>query len=1172
MRFRFITSILCCSLLLLWATLPLAAQSTQGSLVGTVKDASGAVIASARITVTNVDAGTTRITQTNASGEYQVLNLEPAHYSLLIERDGFTANRIQNLQLFARQQLRADVTLQIGTSVQQVVVDADTAAAITTETPSISSTLDAKAVLNLPANYRSVSTSPLNVIQTLPGVQPDSGSFPPKPSASASGAFHFSIQGGLPSQSETTVDGISAQNVTNNSPLSDAFPSADSIAEIRVDGSMNNAEFGQPGEITTITKSGTNLLHGGAFWYFQNSGFDATPFGAHSKPKKVANDFGGNLGGPIVIPHLYNGKDKTFFFGAYEGYRFPQSQPVQYLVPTAAMRSGDFSQELAPGQLVNPYTGTPYANNTLTSINAASKVFLDLFPLPNYGNTNSVAAANASTGYNYAANKAANYGSNQFDARIDHYFGQKALLFGRYTWKNISLQNPNILNVPNSTEFDHYRIFVTSFSYNLTPNLINEFRFGFTLEQNGSSNSLNGPALVNQAAFNGIGPTFPFNGVTELDFSNLTSEDADRLNATTKSRLFQYADDLTWSKGTHTLKFGADIRKIEAITPLGFFGADNYGTFAFTGSFTGHEFADFLLGVPYQSALDNVKQDNDGKASTYAFFAQDDWKATPNLTLNYGLRYEFHPGYYDASGNIGNFDPTVPGTGRVIYPDGKQSLLAPGALANFNACPVAGVDNPYATGNPVNGVACTPVVTNSVAGLPTGLRHAPKLRFLPRFGLAYRPFNNDRTAIRAGVGLYNITTLGSIFYSLTGTIQSDTRTFTNQQTSTGPQYAWPDTNTGGTGLSAPNYGSAYFGTANDINWKDPYSIQWNLSTDHEFGNGWGARASYIAMRTVHLVWAPNLNDMSYSTTIATKRPLSDRPFPNWQSINTRSTSASAMYHSMQLELTRRFQNGFSLDATYTLAKNLADNQGPQASSFAGEAGGARASYLNDRSLDFGDVYGTRRNRFIVTSIYQLPFGRGKMFGSGMNRLEDTLFGGWQLSNIFLWQTGPYLTPYIPSGHADPSGTGSGNLFGRSQHPDRIATASVRPHGQNRNNWINRQAFACPSNTGYTSTSYAGNDCTVGVASDPIARFGTARDGVIEGPGTVNLSTGLNKTFALAGSFSLRAEGTFTNVLNHTNLGDPNTNVTSPSFGIITQARGSDFGGNRTGQVSLALQF
>ncbi len=511
----------------------------------------------------------------------------------------------------------------------------------------------------------------------------------------------------------------------------------------------------------------------------------------------------------------------------------------------------------------------------------------------------------------------------------------------------------------------------------------------------------------------------------------------------TKSHLFQYADDLTWVKASHTLKFGADIRHVQAITPLGFIGANNYGTFSFTGAYTGSEFADYLLGIPQKTSLVNVTQDNNGMSNAYAFYAQDTWKATPLLTLNYGLRYEFHPAYSAESGNIGNFDPSIAGTGRLVYPDGKESLLSVGVLSNVNACPVAGVQNPYATGGAANGVPCTPVLSNSVAGLPSGLRTAPKTRLMPRFGFAYRPFGDNKTAIRGGAGFYTITTLGSSFFSLTGTLQSNVRTFTNQQTSTGPQIVFPATSNSGTGLSAPSYGSATFGTANDVNWHDPYSLQWNLSIDRDLGKDWSLRASYIGMHSVHLVWAPDLNVMSYSTTtIATKRPLSDRPFPNWQSINNRSTSATAIYHSLQLELSHHFHAGLSMNAAYTLAKNLSDNQVPNKPGFAPENGGGKSTYLYNRNIDFGDVYGTRRNRFIQTAVFQIPFGRGQRFGSGINRWADALVGGWQLSNIFLWQTGPLPDAIHPVGQRRSFRHRFGNAFGpcavsgsyfRSQH-------------------------------------------------------------------------------------------------------------------------------------------
>jgi hypothetical protein len=1148
-------------------TVPALAQSTQATILGTVLDPTGAAIPNATILVTDTDAGITRTAATDKSGNFQVLDLNPGHYSVNISAAGFDGKNSSNLILVARQQLRDDATLHPGAVTAQVEVNASATGLINTESASIDATYSAIDVENLPANYRASinGTSPLNLIQTLPGVQSDTG-------ASNGTGVKFSVQGGLPSQSDTTVDGISAQSTNGNAPLANAFPSGESISEVRVDGVLNNAEFGQPGEVTFVSKSGTNKLHGAVFLYDQNSALNATPFGS-LKPHIRGNDFGGTLGGPVFIPHLYNGKDKTFFFATYEGFRLPSTITQQALVPSTLMKQGNFT---GVATVVNPFTGLAYANDTIP-INAAAQKFLQFFPDPNIGNPAAYNPAN--TPYNYIVSKSNTYNSNQFDIRGDQYLGQKALVFARYTWKNINQIAPEPLNVPSGANIGQDRVFVAAANYSFTPRLVNEFRFGFTLDTTGSSNSFNGPSFAASTGLTGLQNLF-FNGVSELDFKTLTSLNADRLSSTTKSRLFQYNDSLTWVKGAHTLKFGADIRHLEALTPLGFYGADNYGTFNYAQAqtFTGHEFGDFLAGIPEATAYDVVTTDNDGIDLHYSFYAQDTWKASNRLTLTLGVRYDLQPGYHDPGGNIGNFQPNVPLSGEAIFPDGAQSTLNAGYLASFNACPIGQTSGTAAA----NGAPCTPVLSNSQTGLSTSLRTTEKNRVMPRIGFAYRPFNNTRTAIRGGFAMYSISSLGSSFYSLTGTLQSGTTIYPNSETSTGPAFSWPNI-FAGSGVSSNTtgaLGTAYFGTANDINWKDPYSEQYTASIDHEFGAGYAARLSYIGMESHDLVWAPNLNDLPTlsSTVSAYNKPLSARPFPNWGTINTRSTGANANYQSMQLDVNHRAANGLTFDSTYTLAKNVADNQGPNSSSFAGEAGGARASWGFNRSIDFGNVYGTRRNRWSTTLVYALPYGRGKQFGGNINRATDLLLGGWQLSSIFLWQSGPFLTPYFGGGQGDPSGTGSGLAGnfqggaypGRAQHADQVGSA--KPSNQSRSNWINKASFVCPGNPAWTP----GTSCTTGSGSGPvplpIGRFGNAPVGSIIGPGTVNLSTGLSKTFAITETVRLRAEGTFTNVLNHTNLADPALDISNPTFGVITQARGSDFGGARSGQVSVRIEF
>jgi hypothetical protein len=1001
-------------------------------------------------------------------------------------------------------------------------------------------------------------------------------------------SVRFSIQGGLPSQTETTVDGISAQNQTSNNAQSDAFPSAESIAEIRVDGVNNNAEFGQPGEITTVTKSGTNKLHGSAYEYLQNQILDATPWGTTQKPHKVANDFGGSAGGPVVLPRLYNGRDKTFFFGAYEGLRYPQSNVLQANVPTVLMKQGNFSQETTT-PLHNPFTGGTYAGN-IVPINASSAKFLQFYPDPSPQFANeSLQQAIATNGYNYESLRRDDISSNQFDVRGDQNFGQRATLFGRYTFKNDNQLQPADLTLPYSTAFAQYRILASTFTYAFTPHLSNEFRFGFTLERDGNQNPFDGTAFNASTGLDGLAPKF-FNGIPHLQFNQVASVGS-RLGFEERSRLFQYVDNVTLVRGSHNLRFGLDIRHLTAYTEAGA-GYDNFvfnpaaGASA-TGTATqsGQEFADFLIGVPYQSQTNSINQDNNGTANSYAFYAQDSWKATKNLTFDFGLRYDYHPGLVASGGLAGNFDPSIPRSGQLIYPAGYASALNVQELASVNACSSPGITNPYATNTVVNGAPCTPVITNVQAGLPAGLRKTPDLRFQPRFGFAYRPFGNDRTAIRGGAGYYNITTTGALFYAIAQSLQANSQSFTNTYTPTGPAFSFPATSSSLNNTFAPAYGSVYFYAAIDTNWHDPYSLQSDLSIDHDFGHNIGGRISYIGLDTWHLVWQPQFNQLPRSsTTPANSQPQSAYPFPNFYQITRRSTSANSSYNAVQAELSHRLTNGLSFNSTYTFAKNLSDNQGTynnfNGAGFVDEQGGYSPTDSFDQHADYGNVSATRRHRWLSTAIYELPVGRGKRFGSNISRVADLAIGGWQLSNILLVQSGTFLTAYIPNGEIDPSGTSSGTYVGgAAQRPDRNGSGHSSAH--NRNHWFNNNAFSCPGQTGYASLLIDPTTqvlpCTVGIGSAPIGRFGTESVGDLTGPGSFNLSSGLAKTFVIVEGIRLRAEGTFTNVLNHTNLADPGQfsgglDPTQPNFGQITSARGSDFGGNRTGQVSLKIEF
>jgi len=1188
-------SIKACCLMALLLAFALAgiqswAQATQGSILGTVKDSKGAVIPGALVTLTNSEEGAARSTKTNGSGEYSFLDAKAAHYSVLIEAPNFEKWESSGVILEVRQQLRLDAVLSVGTVQQEVVVSADTASAIETDSPTISGTFTSDDANSLPVNTRASfsGTSAAGILGALPGVQADSSG--------------FSLQGALPFQTEVTVDGITLKNATGGTFIPDSFPSTEAISEIRADGVLAGAEFSDPGQVVVTTKGGTNKLHGSAFAYYQDSKWDAIPYTYPTTKNKAdvhGATFGGSVGGPVEIPHFYNGHNRTFFFGDFEAWRHPAQVTLQEVVPSTLMKQGDFSKYVEPDGnggnsfkgLYDPFTGTSYGTKITSGLNTIAQTALKQFyPDPNIGDPTAYTDNGVA---NWQQNVDASAHSNQFDVRGDQYFGsnQKFLIWGKFTWKNYPSNSAEVLNVPSAQNVNQNRVIRIDTNWAIKPNLINEGGFGFTHVTTGQSDSFNGNAWTTAQGWQGLQNLF-YNGIPEMDFNNIQSLSADRLTSLSKSLTDDYNDVLLWNKGAHTLKFGGNVQTLEAITPLGFNGSDNYGTYAFSdgsgsqGAFTGVDFADFLLGIPDATFYDVVQQDNDGLSKHYHFFAQDEWRVNQQLTLTYGVRYEFHPGYYDKYGDIGNFDPSVSLAGRVIYPQGKQKLLAKSFLAAANACDADGINNTNTA--VVNGAPCMEVTGNSDANYPSGLKKVPHDRFMPRFGFAFRPFNNDKTAIRGGAGMYNINMLGSSFYSLTGTVQAQTQQFNNtyNPATHAIGYKWPEIYAGAGGAAGVGgYGTDYFGTANSTVWKDPYTTQWSLGIEQDMGSGYAARISYIGSETHQLVWAPDENTLPYSSTVsAYNQPNSALLFPNWGRINTRATGANESYNSLQLDASHRLQHGLEYHSTFTWAKALADDQGPAGTGFGGEGGGQRATSVFNRHVDFGNVYGTRRIRWNTTALYDLPIGRGRQFGATMPRAADLIVGGWRLSNILTVQTGPYETPYFPNGQGDPSGTGSGlnsSAAGwdpghRNQHPDQLTGVSVNPTGKNRFNWTNAAAFACPGDPSWT----AGTACTTGSGSGPhplpIGRFGNSEVGSVEGPGLVNLSSGISKTFSLTERFKLKAEGTATNILNHTNLGDPNMNLSSPSFGLITNTIGgstpSDFGGARNIQISARLEF
>src|SRR5580698_10375588 len=444
------------------------AQSTFADIRGTTRDPAGLALPQAVVTLRNLDENTTRSAITDDSGGYLFENLKPARYEVSASKTGFAASSTATIELTARQSARIDVTLSIE-RLQQTVNVESAAEQINTENATVGDTRGTDQLVQMPLNFRAQTTSPLAALALSPSVITDSQG-------------NIQVGGATYSMTGYSVDGISTADNTRNGSLINAYPSSEGLAELKVTAFNNSAEFSQVADITFITKSGTNLFHGSLFEYLQNDVLDATILNFTSKAPKRFNTFGGSLGGPVTIPHLYSGKDKTFFYVDYEGNRRRTATPEQYLVPTLAERNGDLSGlpiiSPATGQptnvAINPYNGTPFPNNTIPAsmLNpVALKLLNGYCPLAN--------VTGSGSGYNYETLQPIPSNTNGFDARLDHYITPNQQIYARFSWKNLlsdtgQLGLPANPLLPNDINVEHDRSLIVSYNYTITPKMVNE--------------------------------------------------------------------------------------------------------------------------------------------------------------------------------------------------------------------------------------------------------------------------------------------------------------------------------------------------------------------------------------------------------------------------------------------------------------------------------------------------------------------------------------------------------------------------------------------------------------------------------------------------------------------------------------------------------------------------
>jgi hypothetical protein len=1172
-------AIFACCLLLLPAC-PLLAQSTFGSILGTVRDASGAVVEGAEVTLVNIGTSASRVLVSDSTGSFGFKNIDVGSYTLSIAAPGFEKESLPEIDLTARETRRLDPVLKAGAENQTVMVVDNPLPVITTDVSSLAETKTGVELVDLPVAIYSRSTgstSPISTLTTEAGVQTDDSG-------------ELAVAGTTAALLSVTVDGISSVGVEYSGPVNEMFPSFNSIEEIRVSESNNSAEFGGVADITTVSKAGNNQYHGGLFENHENTILNSNNIFALSKPKIIMNDFGGTLGGPVQIPHLFNGHDSTFFFISYEGLRLPRETPIVLSVPSMDMRNGNINYYLdqtycepdPTSQCPNGYSvynpdGSVLANSNggppIPPSAITTRLLNVLMPTPNLGASDSFAN-------NYQVNFPSPISSNQGDVRLDHTISSRQTVFARFSYKNRQVTTaPSaactftycaeagspLQGAYNTPEIDEGMTFAHNFVF--SPRLLNEFRGGYNAQHTSETQSYSTAGILSQTGLTVLQPDLDWSEAPQVLINGFMSTGAGNPGVQ-RGQIIQAIDNVTWSPAKHSFKFGADFKRITDHDD-NVFGNYRSGWYVFDGSssivqgtadqvnFAGEPYAGFLLGYPDYTEVSSTNNPTmNGLGYSYAVFAQDDWKITPSLTLNLGMRYELHPPLTETHYNTATFLPTYSAN------EGGQPLS--GAVVVSNSQAAANASSAL-----LGAIAPTPVLTASQAGIPSGLRYTDKTDLGPRIGFAWQPYHSGKTVLRGGWGRFIESPLGFALVSGWAVHSSYVGTYNQGYQADGVtpliSFVTPFNSAAGS-----TTGTAGFYYAFPVHYKDPSVQQWNLTLEQDFGHSLGARFSYIASHGQNLEAMVDLNQVQpntygYSspqpgppstaacTTDAGNLVSDHRPYPCWSVIQSVTNLAESNYDSGSVEVSRHSGKFITFDASYTYTHDLSNAGGATPNAFA-VAGG---SYLTNRfhpGLDYGNVIYDRRHRFLVTYLYDLPFGHGQPWlndGSALNHF----IGDWQLAGVAILQSGPFLTPYQQS--VDPANTNILTTVGQAR-PDMVSGVSVYAQHRNTSQWLNPNAFQ------YTDL--------VNSAGNGIGRFGNAPVGGVVGPGTANFSLSLLKSLSIAekGKFQLGFEAA--NVFNHRNYEPPNMQVDSAAFGTITALQTAEGAGPRSLELTGRINF
>jgi hypothetical protein len=1113
--------------------MPAAGQEITGTIVGIVRDASGAVVSGAAVTIRNTDKDiVARKAKTNDDGSYSAPYLLAGHYSVTVEASGFKKWIKNEIEVNVNDRIAVDATLEAGAVSEEVVVTAS-AVQIETQTATAGGLVSNIEVRELPLNNRNF----IQLVTLLPGVSStmtDQAYIGTTNPFGQTNTIGLSINGARTSQNAFTIDG--ADNVDRGSNLTLLnYPSVDAIAEFKVLRNHYSAEYGRDaaGHINVITKSGTHDFHGNAYEFFRNDLLNANTFfnnsagrftsdTSHTAPDTIVasgdprdgharvprpllryNNFGYTIGGPLYIPGVYNEeKDKTFFFFSEEFRRVITYASLNALVPSAAERNGAFSAPVCVA--VSSAGACTQSATQITNINPAAAAYLkDIYsqiPLPNSG-TNSL-ISNARNVFNH----------RQELVRVDHNFNSKINLAVRYLHDSIPTIEPGGLftglAVPGiattSTNSPGYS-WVARSVQSFRPNLLNEAGYAFSYgaivsRPTGLALTANSPDVAaaiklpfpsTLARIPSIAPGYSgVNGFGPYDDFN---------------RNHNVYDNLTWLHGLHTLKFGANINFYQKTENAG---GNNVGSFSFatsprpagSASTTSMQaWANFLLGNVSTFTQADHDLTPDIRERQFEFYVQDDFRWKPNFTINLGLRYSLFRQPIDKKGELTNFNPALYNPATAVKVDPATGNIIPGSGDPLDGIIIAGQNSPF--GDKVGG---------------EGYRG-----FAPIFGFAWDPFKDGKTSVRGGYGIsYDVTLVGILEQNVFGNPPFVNNVTISNTVLNNPASVLPSISAAPKTIRGTPIDSAL-----------PYVQQWSFDIQRELHRDFLLDVGYYGAKGTHLPGIVDLDEVPPGAAVAagiiaagqqvnssalTARLNAVRPFRGFAAVNTIENWFNSNYNSLQVSAEKRFKGDSRVRLSYTWSRSLTDNQTDRNTAIQD---------LYHRALDYGPSQQDRRHILSIDYVYDLPF-----FQDGKGFAGRTL-GGWQLSGITSVASGSPLTP-TTSG-VDPAALGFLGTSAAGGRPDFVGTSGL-PLVSGALTWFFPQEFQ--------------------LVPAGVTRPGDATRGNIIGPGYQKWDVTLAKTFRFRENVSLQFRAEAYNVFNHTNFSGVGTSFGTATFGQITSTR------------------